>query len=63
MTTLLTRSRIDAVVQDSMNKMTDGLDDLMREHGITRAEIRERLEVAWGTAEAWDDWCEENPDD
>lgn len=63
MTTLLTKSRIDAVVQDSMNKMTDGLYDLMLEYKITRAEIRERLEVAWGVVEAWDDWCEENPDD
>lgn len=53
---------IDSVVQDAMNKMTDDLDDLVRERGVTRAEVRARLDEAWGTVEAWDDWCEENPD-
>lgn len=53
---------IDSVTQRAMERMTEELDDLVRERGVTRAEVRARLDEAWGTVEAWDDWCEENPD-
>lgn len=56
-----TNDLIDGVTQRALERMTDDLDDLVRERGVTREEVRARLDEAWGTVEAWDDWCEENP--
>lgn len=55
-------SPIDSIAQRALERMAEELDDLVRERGVTRTEVRARLDEAWGTVEAWDDWCEENPD-
>lgn len=55
-------SAIDYLVESALGDLNSRLEDLCAERGVTRAEVRARLNHAWGVVEAWDDWCEENPD-